>query len=77
MRFQEMQWARSLNLHLRVYSRKESGVHPKVVQSIMRHKDINLTMSLYTHTLRGQESEAISKLPDLSQASERASGTDG
>jgi len=46
-----------------------SGVHPKVAQSIMRHKDINLTMSLYTHTLRGQESEAISKLPDLSQPS--------
>jgi len=43
----------------------------------MRHKDIDLTMSLYAHTLRGQESEAISKLPDLSQASERASGTDG
>jgi len=35
-----------------------SGVHPKVAQSIMRHGDINLTMSLYTHTLRGQETEA-------------------
>lgn len=36
-----------------------SGVHPKVARSIMRHSDINLTMSLYTHTLRGQESEAV------------------
>ena len=54
-----------------------SGVHPKVAQSIMRHKDIDLAMSLYTHTLRGQESEAISKLPDLSRPSKRASGTDG
>ncbi|MGB2866340.1 MAG: tyrosine-type recombinase/integrase, partial [Sedimentisphaerales bacterium] len=58
-----------------------SGVHPKVAQSIMRHKDINLTMSLYTHTLRGQESEAVNKLPDLSQPSKqrksRGSGTDG
>jgi len=35
------------------------GAHPKVVQSIMRHSDINLTMSRYTHVLRGQESEAI------------------
>jgi len=26
-----------------------SGVHPKIAQSIMRHSDINLTMSRYTH----------------------------
>ncbi|MHC4582625.1 MAG: tyrosine-type recombinase/integrase [Planctomycetota bacterium] len=57
-----------------------SGVHPKVAQSIMRHGDINLTMSLYTHTLRGQESEAVKSLPDLSipsKESMRATGTDG
>jgi hypothetical protein len=57
-----------------------SGVHPKVAQSIMRHGDINLTMSLYTHTLRGQESEAVKSLPDLSLPSRedlRATGTDG
>lgn len=57
-----------------------SGVHPKVAQSIMRHGDINLTMSLYTHTLRGQESEAVKSLPDLSIPSKeslRATGTDG
>jgi len=56
-----------------------SGVHPKVAQSIMRHGDINLTMSLYTHTLRGQESEAVKSLPDLSLPSKeslKASGTD-
>ena len=56
-----------------------TGVHPKVAQSIMRHSDINLTMSLYTHTLRGQESEAIANLPDLSlpsRKSQRATGTD-
>ena len=43
-----------------------SGVHPKVAQTIMRHADINLTMSLYTHTLKGQESEAVKSLPDFS-----------
>ena len=56
-----------------------SGVHPKVAQSIMRHGDINLTMSLYTHTLRGQESEAVKSLPDLSLPNReimKASGTD-
>lgn len=55
------------------------GVHPKVAQSIMRHGDINLTMSLYTHTLRGQESEAVKNLPDLSlpsKESQKASGTE-
>jgi integrase len=58
-----------------------SGVHPKVAQSIMRHSDINLTMSRYSHVLRGQESEAIAGLPDLSLPSKqsqqaKATGTD-
>ncbi len=56
-----------------------SGVHPKVAQSIMRHSYINLTMSLYTHTLRGQESQAVENLPDLSlpsKRSQKATGTD-
>ena len=43
-----------------------SGAHPKVAQSILRHSDINLTLSRYSHVLQGQESEAIAKLPDLS-----------
>jgi integrase len=43
-----------------------SGVHPKVAQSLMRHSDINLTMSKYTHTLTGQEAKAVESLPDLS-----------
>jgi len=58
-----------------------SGVHPKVAQSIMRHSDINLTMSRYTHIFRGQESKAIASLPDLSLPSQEkqqaiATGTD-
>ncbi len=56
-----------------------SGTHPKVAQSIMRHSDINLTMSRYTHIFRGQESEAIENLPDFSLPSrgkQRATGTD-
>jgi hypothetical protein len=43
-----------------------SGAHPKVVQSILRHSDINLTMGRYTHVFSGQESEAVAELPDLS-----------
>ena len=56
-----------------------SGAHPKVVQSIMRHSDINLTMSRYTHIFRGQESKAIAGLPNLSLPSkknQKATGTD-
>ena len=57
-----------------------NGVHPKVAQAIMRHSDINLTMARYTHTLRGQEAEAVRSLPDLSlptSQAQRATGTDG
>ncbi len=56
-----------------------NGVHPKVAQAIMRHSDINLTMSRYTHTLKGQEAQAIRSLPDLSTVTgkqQRATGTD-
>jgi len=54
-----------------------SGAHPKVVQSIMRHSDINLTMSRYTHIFRGQESEAVAGLPDLSLPSKEANKAKG
>jgi hypothetical protein len=55
------------------------GVHPKVAQSIMRHGDINLTLSRYTHTLTGQEAKAVESMPDLSLPSsgkQAATGTD-
>ncbi len=58
-----------------------SGVHPRTAQAIMRHSKVDLTMSIYTHTFRGQESEAVAKLPDLSLPSSeseaaKATGTD-
>jgi len=46
----------------------------------MRHSDINLTMSRYTHVLTGQEARAVESLPDLSKPSKQkasATGTDG
>ncbi len=57
-----------------------SGVNPKTAQKIMRHSDINLTMSRYTHVFRGAESEAVESMPDFSsQGRQRqvATGTDG
>jgi len=56
-----------------------SGVHPKIAQQIMRHSDVNLTLNLYTHTLRGQEADAVNSLPDFSRSSserQKKTGTD-
>jgi len=47
-----------------------AGVHPKDAQELMRHSDINLTMSLYSHTLRGNDAAAINSLPDLDRLPE-------
>ena len=43
-----------------------ANVSPKVAQKILRHSDINLTLSRYTHTLAGQEAQAVESLPGLS-----------
>jgi len=48
-----------------------SGVDVKTAQTLMRHSDVNLTMSIYTHTLRGAESKAIAKLPDLTTGTDK------
>jgi len=54
-----------------------SGVHPKTAQTLMRHSDINLTMSRYSHVLSGQTAKAIEALPNLSSpSSNKATGTD-
>jgi len=56
-----------------------AGVHPRVAQSLMRHSDINLTLSRYSHVLVEQESDALAALPDLSAPpadAARATGTD-
>jgi hypothetical protein len=45
------------------------GIHPKTAQDLMRLSDINMTMSHYTHTLIGQQSKAIERLPDLNTSS--------
>jgi integrase len=50
----------------------DANVVPKVAQSLMRHSDINLTLSRYTHTLTGQGAQAVESLPDLSLPSSQA-----
>src|SRR5947208_326095 len=60
-------------------------VHPKLAQRLARHSDINLTMSRYSHTLRTDESKALTALPQFpsmfdspqtESATLRATGTD-
>ncbi len=42
-----------------------AGVHPKVVQAVMRHSSITLTMDTYGHLFPGQEADAVAKLPGM------------
>ena len=42
-----------------------AGCHPKVVQTVMRHSTITLTMDAYGHLFPGQVTDAIKKLPDM------------
>jgi len=57
-----------------------AGVHPKVVQRIMWHGSITLTMDRYTHLFKGDEAEAIGKLPGMKSPDDQrqsATGTSG
>jgi integrase len=54
------------------------GVHPKLAQDLARHSDVNLTLSRYSHTLLGDQADALTVLPDLSKPEQqtlRATGT--
>jgi len=39
-----------------------TGAHPKVVQQVMRHSTITLTMDTYGHLFPGQEADAVAGL---------------
>ena len=41
------------------------GVHPKLVQTVMRHSSITLTMDTYGHLFPGQVAEAATNMADL------------
>ena len=56
-----------------------TGAHPKVVQTVMRHSTITLTMDTYGHLFPGQESDAVDQLRKMLVAppeATRATGTD-
>ena len=62
----------------------QTGAHPKTIQGLMRHSDINLTMGRYCHRAVSLEANALAELPDFGTKPEtgheaeavRATGTD-
>jgi integrase len=38
------------------------GVHPKVVQELLGHSQINMTMDTYSHVLPSMQQEAMNRL---------------
>ena len=56
------------------------GVHANVVQKVMRHQSITLTMDTYGHLFPGQEADAVGRMREMLVAppeAMRATGTDG
>jgi integrase len=41
------------------------GIHPKIVQEILGHSQISMTLDIYSHVLPHMQHEAMSKLNDL------------
>jgi len=58
-----------------------SGVHPKVVQEILGHSQISMTMDIYSHVLPTMHQGAMEKLNQAfmgnSGSSEKVSENDG
>jgi integrase len=46
------------------------NVHPKIVQELLGHHQISMTMDLYSHVLPGLQDDVIDKLGDLLEQSE-------
>jgi integrase len=41
------------------------GVHPKVVQELLGHSSINITLGMYGHVIPGMHEDAMSKMDDI------------
>jgi integrase len=42
-----------------------AGIHPKVVQEILGHSQISMTMDIYSHVLPNMQQDAMSRLDDI------------
>ncbi len=66
--------------HTFITNLARGGVHPKIAQALARHSTITLTMDRYSHTVIGEQAEALNALPNLDEqpdqpATNRAVGT--
>jgi integrase len=41
------------------------GVNPKVIQELLGHSQISMTLGIYSHVLPGMQSEAMEKWKDI------------
>jgi len=41
------------------------GVHPKVVQELLGHSDIGVTMDIYSHVLPSMQKDAMDKWNEM------------
>ena len=55
----------------------EGGVHPKVVQEMLGHSTITLTLDTYSHVVPGIQAEAAARMQQLFVNAERDTGTAG
>jgi integrase len=62
------------NRHTFITNLAKSGVSPKVAQTMARHSDINLTMSVYSHVKMEDQAAAIAVLPAPPAISENGNG---
>lgn len=46
------------------------GIHPKIVQELLGHSNISMTMDIYSHVLPSMQQEAMDKLDDLFKGKE-------
>ena len=42
-----------------------AGIHPKVVQEILGHSQISMTMDTYSHVLPNMQQDAMNRLNDM------------
>jgi integrase len=43
----------------------EIGTHPKIVQELLGHENIGMTMDIYSHVMPTMQKEAMAKLNEL------------
>jgi integrase len=52
----------------------EIGTHPKIVQELLGHENIGMTMDIYSHVMPTMQKEAMAKLNALLGGSQQKDG---